>query len=50
MGLGQCHGAEETAFDHRLQVALFLLLGAEALDQIGRAHGQHGVGRGAGVG
>ncbi len=50
MWLGQRHGAEEAAFDHWLQVALFLFLGAEALDQVGRAHGQHRVGRGPCVG
>ncbi len=50
MGFGQRHGAEEAAVDHRLQVTLFLLFGAEALDQVGGAHGQHRVGRGPGVG
>src|SRR5207253_8467813 len=44
MGLGQCHGAEETPVDHRLQEALLLLIGAETFDQVRRAHGQERVG------
>ena len=50
MGLGQGHGAEEAPVDHWLQEALFLLLGAEAFDQVGGAHGQERVGRRGGVG
>ena len=48
--LGQRHGAEETAVDDRLQVARLLLVAAEGLDQVGHAHGQHGVGAGGAVG
>ncbi|MOA07607.1 hypothetical protein D3C78_1273140 [compost metagenome] len=50
MGFGQGHGAEVAAFDHRLQEQAFLFIATEALDQVGRAHGQERVGRGAGVG
>ncbi len=50
VGFGQGHGAEVAAFDHRLQIQAFLFIAAEALDQVGRAHGQERVGRGAGVG
>ncbi|MOA11105.1 hypothetical protein D3C78_1310260 [compost metagenome] len=50
MGLGQGHGAEEAAFDHRLQKQALLLVSAEALDQVGRAHGQERVGGSPGVG
>ncbi|MNG89390.1 hypothetical protein D3C79_482550 [compost metagenome] len=50
MRLGKCHGAEVAAFDHRLQEQPPLLVAAEAFDQVGRAHGQERVGRGAGVG
>ncbi|CRM96126.1 hypothetical protein [Pseudomonas sp. 22 E 5] len=45
MRLGEGHGAEEAALDHRLQEALFLFLGAEAFDEVGGAHGQERVGR-----
>ena len=48
--LGQRHGAEETAFEHRLEEALLLLVTAEHFDQVRGAHGQHRVGRGADVG
>ena len=50
VGFGQGHGAEEATVDHRLQKALFLLLATEALDQVGCAHGQEGVGGAADVG
>lgn len=50
MGLGQGHGAEVAALDHRLQEQALLFVAAEALDQVGRAHGQERVGRGASVG
>ncbi|MNC51882.1 hypothetical protein D3C75_1011950 [compost metagenome] len=50
MGFGQGHGAEETAVDHRLQEAALLLIGAEAFDQVGRAHGQERIRGRSGVG
>ncbi|MNZ70271.1 hypothetical protein D3C78_886040 [compost metagenome] len=50
MRLGQAHGAEEAAVDHRLQEALLLLVAAERLDQVAGAHGQQRVGRGGDVG
>ena len=50
MGLGQRHGAEEAAIDHRLQKAFLLLFATKVLDQVGGAHGQHGVGRRCRVG
>ncbi|MCY1444561.1 hypothetical protein D9M71_610390 [compost metagenome] len=50
MGLGQAHGAEEAALDHRLQEAALLLLAAERLDQVAGAHAQHRIGRGGDVG
>ncbi|MNG95613.1 hypothetical protein D3C79_546530 [compost metagenome] len=50
VGFGQRHGAEVAALDHRLQEQALLLFSAEALDQVGRAHGQEWVGRGASVG
>ncbi len=50
MRLGECHGAEEAALEHRLQEALPLLVGAEGLDQVRGAHAQHWVGAGGDVG
>ncbi|MNN39163.1 hypothetical protein D3C81_1531930 [compost metagenome] len=50
MRLGQAHGAEEAAIDHRLQEALLLLVAAECLDQVAGAHGQQRIGRGGDVG
>ncbi|MNS46734.1 hypothetical protein D3C72_792430 [compost metagenome] len=50
VGFGQGHGAEETAVDHRLQEAAFLLIGAEAFDQVRRAHGQERIRRRSRVG
>ncbi len=50
MGLGQGHGAEEAALDHRLQKAPLLLFGAEVFNEIRRAHGQERVRRRRGIG
>ena len=50
MRLGQRHGAEEAAVDHRLQKTLLLFGGAEVFDQVGRAHGQERVRGGRRVG
>ncbi|MNZ71558.1 hypothetical protein D3C78_899230 [compost metagenome] len=50
MRFGQGHGAEEAAFDHRLQEQAFLLIAAKAFDQVGGAHGQERISRGPGVG
>ena len=47
---GQGHGAEEAAGEQRLQVLLFLRLAAEAVDDVGVADGEEGIGRGADVG
>ncbi len=50
MGFGERHGAKEAPLDHRLQEALLLVVAAEGLDQVRRAHGQHRVGTGGDVG
>jgi hypothetical protein len=48
--LGQAHGAEEAAFQHRIDEALDLLRRAGLEQGVGVAHGQEGVGRRADVG
>ncbi|MDT4813811.1 hypothetical protein FQZ97_468040 [compost metagenome] len=48
--LGQRHGAEEAALDHRLQEQALLLVGAEGFDQVAGAEAQRGVRGGGHVG
>ncbi len=50
MRLGQRHGAEEASFEHGLQKTLLLLVVGKTLDQVGGAHRQKRIRRGADIG